>query len=226
MRHSTNSKYEIMKAALKQFSEKGYYQAGIRDIANDAGVSLGLVNHYFESKKMLASDVISFFWHISNAWSRQYADADTEPILLDAVSTRGMNRLMTQTSYRRFYIESLQEDIFFQGSFKGWGDLPLEKYKLGKYNVPDQDMIVLYTRILPYEVEKTLILKKEEGMFKNIPYDDIPLYICQTAHERAVPAQEIREADAEARLIVDGHFSALIDMLNSDVIARFVEEKL
>lgn len=225
MRHSTNSKYEIMKAALKQFSEKGYYQAGIRDIANDAGVSLGLVNHYFESKKMLASDVISFFWHISNAWSRQYADADTEPILLDAVSTRGMNRLMTQTSYRRFYIESLQEDIFFQGSFKGWGVVPLKPFEK-EIEVSDQDMIVLYTRILPYEAEKTLILKKEEGMFKNIPYDDIPLYICLISGERAVPAQEIRKADAEARLIVDEHFSALIDMLNSDVIARFVEEKL
>ena len=44
-------KKEIIKAAMQLFSEKGYAQTSMRDIARTMGVSLGLCYRYFDSNK-------------------------------------------------------------------------------------------------------------------------------------------------------------------------------
>jgi AcrR family transcriptional regulator len=44
---------QILDAALRVFSEKGYAGASIRDIAREVGVTEGLLYHYFESKDQL-----------------------------------------------------------------------------------------------------------------------------------------------------------------------------
>ena len=46
-------KKEIIKAAMQLFSEKGYAQTSMRDIARTMGVSLGLCYRYFDSKQIL-----------------------------------------------------------------------------------------------------------------------------------------------------------------------------
>lgn len=44
---------QILDAALRVFSQKGYAGASIRDIAREVGVTEGLLYHYFESKEKL-----------------------------------------------------------------------------------------------------------------------------------------------------------------------------
>ena len=44
---------ELMEAAAKVFSEKGYRTAGVNDIIAEAGVARGTFYHYFESKKQV-----------------------------------------------------------------------------------------------------------------------------------------------------------------------------
>jgi AcrR family transcriptional regulator len=41
---------EIVRAAVKLFSEQGYYNATIQSIAREAGISVGLVYQYFREK--------------------------------------------------------------------------------------------------------------------------------------------------------------------------------
>jgi AcrR family transcriptional regulator len=48
----------IAAAAAKVFGRKGLAAARISDIAGEAGVSVGLVHHYFESKGALFSELI------------------------------------------------------------------------------------------------------------------------------------------------------------------------
>ena len=48
----------ILQAATKEFSEKGFFQTKTDDIAMTAGVSKGLVFHYFRSKKNLYTEVV------------------------------------------------------------------------------------------------------------------------------------------------------------------------
>ena len=44
---------QILDAALRVFSEKGFAGASVRDIAREVGVTEGLLYHYFESKDQL-----------------------------------------------------------------------------------------------------------------------------------------------------------------------------
>jgi len=44
---------KIKAAARKVFSEKGYFGTRTRDIADEAGINLALVNYYFRSKEKL-----------------------------------------------------------------------------------------------------------------------------------------------------------------------------
>ncbi len=44
---------QIMEAALAVFAKKGFARASNKDIAREAGITPGLIYHYFESKEAL-----------------------------------------------------------------------------------------------------------------------------------------------------------------------------
>ena len=47
----------LVETALRLFFRKGYDATAIRDIAKEAGVSLGLLYNYFESKEALLREI-------------------------------------------------------------------------------------------------------------------------------------------------------------------------
>lgn len=53
MEKDISTEEKIKKAARKVFQEKGYGQARTRDIADEAGINLALLNYYFRSKEKL-----------------------------------------------------------------------------------------------------------------------------------------------------------------------------
>ena len=53
------SKEKILEAALELFGNKGYNSTSISDIVKKAGVSKGLLYHYFESKEELLRGMIA-----------------------------------------------------------------------------------------------------------------------------------------------------------------------
>lgn len=220
MNNNIENKCAILRAAIR-LVEKGYTQTGIRDIAVEAGVSTGLVNHHFESKKKLAMQVLTFFWERADNWADQYADAAKEPVLYDAIATRGMNIQMMNWRYRAFYIDSLRENIFFDALTSKSNSL-VDQFRRKMLVAPDPDFATLYGSILPYEVEKALILKKEEGMFQATSYEDIPLYICITAFQKIVPQEEVVAADAKAREIVAEHGEELFCDITDEEIKDFI----
>jgi TetR/AcrR family transcriptional regulator, fatty acid metabolism regulator protein len=52
----------IIDAALNVFRERGYANARMADIARRAGVSYGLVYHYFGSKEVLFDMIVESWW--------------------------------------------------------------------------------------------------------------------------------------------------------------------
>lgn len=54
---------EILEAALDQFIRKGYTGTKIKDIADAAGMSVGLLFHYYESKEELYTALIGLGVH-------------------------------------------------------------------------------------------------------------------------------------------------------------------
>lgn len=53
----------IVEAALEVFRQKGYANARMADIARRAGVSYGLVYHYFGSKEVLFEMIVESWWN-------------------------------------------------------------------------------------------------------------------------------------------------------------------
>lgn len=212
-----------MKAGLELFSESGFSKTGIRQIANRANISLGLVNHYFGSKKNLGAQTLNLFWAYLDQQTGEYVNND--PLLYDVLLTRSLNTYLLNGCFRQFYLDSLQEDVFFDS-------LSSDRNQTGEalracYPFPSEpDMYLLYNRYVPYNIEKTLILKKEVGMFKNIPYDDIPYLICKSALEHFVPEAELIEADQKARKKSPEILRDLPPFPPDSVIADFVEKKL
>jgi len=49
---------QIIDAAMQAFSQKGYTRATNKDIAREAGITPGLIYHYFESKEALLRAII------------------------------------------------------------------------------------------------------------------------------------------------------------------------
>lgn len=49
---------KIIQAANKLFIRKGYAATGARDIADEAGTNLALINYYFDSKENLFKEVV------------------------------------------------------------------------------------------------------------------------------------------------------------------------
>jgi len=59
-----NHKQEIIvDAALEVFRDRGYANTRMADIARRAGVSYGLVYHYFESKEVLFDVIVEGWWN-------------------------------------------------------------------------------------------------------------------------------------------------------------------
>ena len=52
----------IFDAALKVIKAKGFHQARMSDIAKEAGISYGLVYHYFKNKEDLFETIIDQWW--------------------------------------------------------------------------------------------------------------------------------------------------------------------
>src|SRR5687767_9070108 len=59
---SERSKQQILDAALKRFSHKGYGATSVRDIAEDAGLSKGNVYHHFPDKETIFRALIDRYF--------------------------------------------------------------------------------------------------------------------------------------------------------------------
>ena len=74
----------ILKAARIEFAKAGFHGTKMRDIAQRAGVSQGLLHHHFQGKEGLWSAVgeqasAEFLAYVSNAVAQETLDADSIP---------------------------------------------------------------------------------------------------------------------------------------------------
>lgn len=66
----------IIDAALKVFSNKGYANTRMADIASEVGMSYGLVYHYFENKEKLFKTMVDEWWRNYYAEVERLKDSD------------------------------------------------------------------------------------------------------------------------------------------------------
>jgi Transcriptional regulator len=147
-------KERITKAALQEFKEKGYLDSSIRNIARNAGVAIGNVYRYFESKEDLFNEII-------------------EPVY-DKLMRYVFNLKKSSDSY----ISPIGEitdikdkiiDIFKENSTELL--ILMDKSKGSKYENIKEDTILLVDSILK---EKLLPQLKEKGI---VVRDDFITYV-------------------------------------------------
>jgi TetR/AcrR family fatty acid metabolism transcriptional regulator len=57
-----DKEHAILEAALKIMKQKGFHKARMSDIAREAGISYGLVYHYFTNKEDLFDAILKRWW--------------------------------------------------------------------------------------------------------------------------------------------------------------------
>jgi TetR/AcrR family transcriptional regulator, fatty acid metabolism regulator protein len=63
-RRSDSRRDELLLAAVRAFAKKGYHSCRVSDIAAEAGVSHGLVYHYFASKDEVLETILRENWGV------------------------------------------------------------------------------------------------------------------------------------------------------------------
>jgi TetR/AcrR family fatty acid metabolism transcriptional regulator len=61
--HKKNKESAIFRATLKIVKQKGFHKARMSDIAKEAGISYGLVYHYFKNKDDLFDVILNRWWN-------------------------------------------------------------------------------------------------------------------------------------------------------------------
>ncbi len=125
IREATQSR--LIESALALFAERGYAHTSIRKIADHAGVSLGLLYHYFSSKESLLTAVFDNTMVVISMGFAPISEIDN-PL-------EKINYLVT------YIFDALQEDRTYWGLFYSLRSQPAVMVILG-------DSIRLWTRRL------------------------------------------------------------------------------
>lgn len=225
MDQKANSVFIIMQTAIRLFKEKGFTGTSIREISAASGISLGLVNHYFGNKEFLGTQCMSAL----SAYSTQHLDEKVslhdDPILYDLVLTRVFFLYLNRCGYAKFYMDSLENDFLF----KYINEEPTILIELLKdsYEIhATKDEMQLYARYLPYMMEKTLVLKKAEGLFESIEYEHIPYLIVSTAMSHFIPEKDVAARDADSIRIANELLVPLEADIPDEFLMKFSETYL
>ena len=76
---------QIIDAAMRVFAQKGFVRATNKDVAREAGITAGLIYHYFENKEALLMAIIE----------------GRSPLKVLSPDTNGANGLATWTEFSR-----------------------------------------------------------------------------------------------------------------------------
>lgn len=85
---------QIVETAARLFSEKGYFQTKIDDIAQEAGVSKGLIYIYFKDKHDVLFYSMRFVLEIYNRDMADLMDSDKSPLAILRMALRRYGRLI------------------------------------------------------------------------------------------------------------------------------------
>lgn len=137
-------RWQILTISLDQFIQRGYYGTSTREIAKIAGISSGLMFHYFESKDDLYSNLIKI---------------GTEKMSFDIETARENPKLYLKT-FVEATLEELQNNAFFAKMFVFIDDA------LHTQGIPEEAAKRLQEFDIGRQCIPIIALGQEMGMFK------------------------------------------------------------
>lgn len=192
--------FQILKQSARLFRDNGFEATSVRQIAEEADLSASMINHYFGSKDHLGAHVLRLLSFYACDAVEPYVSPDEDPVLCDLAMCRIFFSYLFTNGYLKFYQDSLINDFFFRFVDSEPTRLAEELSKFYSFEYT-QDEAILYCRYMPYMLEKTLILKKAEGLFPTLDYFQIPRMISTMGMSHFIPEKEILSRDPQSQSI-------------------------
>lgn len=114
---NTDRRELVLSAALKLFSERGYFNTSVHDIQRQANVSIGSIYHYFGNKEAIAK---ALFTHIESKMNEVISDIMT-------VHTNSHDRCRAVMMYLFDITEENRESMHYMLYAKHQEFMPEEK---------------------------------------------------------------------------------------------------
>jgi Transcriptional regulator len=137
-------KWQILAIALEQFIKKGYYGTSTREISKIAGISSGLMFHYFESKEALYHSLI---------------EIGTEKMNFNIEEARDNPKIYLQT-FAETTLNKLREDVFYGKMFVFIDDAQ------HTFGIPEESTKLLKKCDIVRQCIPIIEMGQEKGMFK------------------------------------------------------------
>ena len=111
---SERSRRQVLDAALELFSHRGYRATTVRDIAGEAGVSIGNVYHHFPDKETIFRTLLDEFWRITETKRYPYTRALLAGRFPDDLEQLGLAARKSVREFRPylalFYVDVVEFD--------------------------------------------------------------------------------------------------------------------
>jgi len=151
MKEGGNKKQQIVLAAIQLFSAKGYYATRPKDIAARAGVSVGLLYHYFSSKKEIFKAVFQYMQNLLKEnceWvNRSLKEGADIKISIFSLTKAIMEKLQENPQYMNFWMmEKEVLEVFDEEKKELWiafKDLIKNFFKNIGINLEDEQLLFL-----------------------------------------------------------------------------------
>ena len=217
-----NEKYrEIFLTSHELFLSHGYESATIRQISDLAGVSLGLTNHFFQSKQTLAGQILDML----SVYATYHCDRNcpgADPLFHSVLCTRVRTLYLLGGRYRRFYLEALKHDLLFPMLHEKT-DPALGKLAEIHGFPPDEDLFLFYGTYTPYGCEKTLVLGRENSLFSTISREEIPDYIAISRFEHFIDGRLLEQALSRSRQTAGTVLSRMPSVVPREFLIQYLE---
>ena len=157
---------KILLTAARLFIEQGYENTGMRQIAEEAGVSLSLASYHFGSKRVIGKKLI--LGHLRAIQPYVYELTSHDERLFSSTLLRVNYMLMNQPHLKRFYEDTLLNDIYLD-ALTG-GNVEKEKQR----SLTRQQMFwVLSDSYIPVSMERAMVMCP----FSDLLGMDVPEFI-------------------------------------------------
>ncbi|MEA2237408.1 MAG: TetR/AcrR family transcriptional regulator, acrAB operon repressor [Thermoanaerobaculia bacterium] len=124
---SERSRAQILDAALKLFSHRGYGATSVRDIAEDAGVSKGNVYHHFADKETIFRALLDQYFQAMSSPEFPFNRALATGTFPENLEELGRAARTTVQDYRAYVALIYVDVVEFDGTHirKFYGDMAL-----------------------------------------------------------------------------------------------------
>jgi AcrR family transcriptional regulator len=113
---SERSRAQILRAALKLFSTRGYHGTSVRDIADAARVSTGNVYHQFQDKESLFNTLLEQYWAALGKPDLPFNKALAEGAFPDDLEKLARGARSSVDQYRRYVALIYVDVVEFEGT--------------------------------------------------------------------------------------------------------------